>query len=366
MESRPTSWDVLASGDDELELAGSDGHRRLRIDIGLRARPTRNELVLAGSRATARVDLFHGYAVLEAGGTSRTAKAAAPLRAGTRLLWAAGTNLARRAVRARARVPGLARADPPLLRVDRGEHAAADRSGRGRGGGGAHRARRRRARPPGVSGRGVPRRVLGLVETGDRPPRWGIVALLLGVALVLRVIGVGQDFWIDETATAVTYLRLPWWKAIQTYRSANQHLLYSVLGSLSFAAFGESEAAARLPAVVFGTLGVGALYFLGRMVAPERQAIAASALLAVSYHHVWFSQSARGYTGMIFFVGPRHGVLPAGARRQPRPRLGRIRGLHDAGRALSHQHRVRRHGSGGRVPRGSSHAGRNGGLTTRR
>ena len=153
-----------------------------------------------------------------------------------------------------------------------------------------------------MSGHGLPGPIFGLFKPADRPPRWWIVALLLGVATVPRVIGLGQDFWIDETATAVTYLRLPWWKVVQTYRSANQHLLYSVLGSLSFSAFGESEAAARLPAVVFGILGVPALYFLGRRVTSERQAIAASVLLALSYHHVWFSQSARGYTGMVFFT----------------------------------------------------------------
>ena len=153
-----------------------------------------------------------------------------------------------------------------------------------------------------MTGPGVPSSALGLVQGDRRPPRWGLVAVLLVIAAAARVIGLGQDFWIDETATAVTYLRLPWWKAVQTFQSANQHLLYSVLGSLSFAAFGESEVAARLPAVVFGVLGVGALYFLGRQVAPEREAIAATLLLAVSYHHVWFSQSARGYTGMIFFA----------------------------------------------------------------
>jgi predicted dehydrogenase len=103
----PDAWTVLASSDDELELAGRDGTTALRVDIGLRARPTRNELVLTGSRATARVDLFHGYAVVEAGGTSRTAKALAPLRAGTRLLWTAGTNLARRGVGREPAFPGL-------------------------------------------------------------------------------------------------------------------------------------------------------------------------------------------------------------------------------------------------------------------
>jgi predicted dehydrogenase len=101
------AWEVLARGDDELELAANDGGLRLRIDIGLRARPTRNELVLTGERATARVDLFHGYAVIDSGGTSRVAKALGPLRAGTRLLWAAGTNLARRALDREPAFPGL-------------------------------------------------------------------------------------------------------------------------------------------------------------------------------------------------------------------------------------------------------------------
>lgn len=151
-------------------------------------------------------------------------------------------------------------------------------------------------------GAGLPAAASGLPEVAGRPPvRWGVVALLVGAAALPRLIGLDQDFWVDEMATAVTYLRLPVWKVVQSYHSANQHLLYSVLGSLSFALFGESEAAARLPAVLFGILGVGALYFLGRRVTPERQAVGASVLLAVSYHHVWFSQSARGYTGMISF-----------------------------------------------------------------
>jgi len=101
------AWDVIASGEDELELAASDGALRLRVDIGLRARPPRNELIVTGSRATARADLFHGYAVIDDGGTSRMAKGAAPLRAGTRLLWTASTNLARRALQREPAFPGL-------------------------------------------------------------------------------------------------------------------------------------------------------------------------------------------------------------------------------------------------------------------
>jgi hypothetical protein len=127
-----------------------------------------------------------------------------------------------------------------------------------------------------------------------------LIAILSGGAL-LRVIGIDQDLWIDETATLVNYLRLPIGLVVRTYSSANQHLLYSVLGSASVSAFGESPWAARLPALLFGVAGLAALYSLGRVITCERETLYATALMAVSYHHVWFSQSARGYTGMIFF-----------------------------------------------------------------
>ncbi len=39
---------------------------------------------------------------------------------------------------------------------------------------------------------------------------------------------------------------------------------------------------------------------LARLVAGPREAVLVVALLVVSYHHVWFSQNARGYTGLLF------------------------------------------------------------------
>ncbi len=45
-----------------------------------------------------------------------------------------------------------------------------------------------------------------------------------------------------------------------------------------------------------------ALYFFGRLVTTNREALFASALMTVNYQHVWFSQDARGYTGMLFWT----------------------------------------------------------------
>ena len=42
--------------------------------------------------------------------------------------------------------------------------------------------------------------------------------------------------------------------------------------------------------------------------------LAAAALLTVSYHHVWFSQNARGYSGLAFFAITATYLLVRGLR----------------------------------------------------
>ena len=54
--------------------------------------------------------------------------------------------------------------------------------------------------------------------------------------------------------------------------------------------------------MLFGTATIPLLYGLGRHVGSRREALLAAALLAVSYHHVWFSQNARGYAMLAFFT----------------------------------------------------------------
>jgi mannosyltransferase len=44
------------------------------------------------------------------------------------------------------------------------------------------------------------------------------------------------------------------------------------------------------------------LYLLGRKLWDRRIAFAGAALLTVSYHHVWFSQNARGYSALLLFA----------------------------------------------------------------
>jgi hypothetical protein len=54
--------------------------------------------------------------------------------------------------------------------------------------------------------------------------------------------------------------------------------------------------------VLFGIAAIPMLYYLGAAVTSRVEAGAAAAILTVSYHHVWFSQNARGYTALLFLA----------------------------------------------------------------
>ena len=135
-----------------------------------------------------------------------------------------------------------------------------------------------------------------------RKPALAVLVLILSVASVLRFYDLNAGLWHDEVLTYVTYARLPFGEIISTYRDQNQHFLYTLLAHASLSVFGESAWSLRLPAVLFGVASIWALYLLGRMVSTDREALLSTALLAFSYHHIWFSQNARGYIGLLFWT----------------------------------------------------------------
>ena len=134
------------------------------------------------------------------------------------------------------------------------------------------------------------------------PISWAWVLGLGAVAALLRVVALNQQLWFDEIMTLLDSARDPIWRIVTHYGGQNQHMLYSVLAHCSICVFGEQPWALRLPAVLFGVAGIPALYFFGCLVATRREALFASALMAINYQHIWFSQNARGYTGMVFWT----------------------------------------------------------------
>ena len=130
---------------------------------------------------------------------------------------------------------------------------------------------------------------------------WLWLGGILSLALVLRAFKLDAGLWYDEILTLVTSVRLPTRELLTTYTSLNNHILYSLEAQGSIALLGESAWTLRLPALIFGVASVGALWWLARLVASPWEANLSALLMAVSYHHVWFSQNARGYTGLLFW-----------------------------------------------------------------
>lgn len=131
---------------------------------------------------------------------------------------------------------------------------------------------------------------------------WLWLSGILVLAAVLRAINLDAGLWYDEIVTLVEYVRLPARELVTTYASFNNHILFSLEAQASVAVLGESAWSLRLPAVILGVASVGALWWLARIVASPWEAHLSALLMAVSYHHVWFSQNARGYTGILFWT----------------------------------------------------------------
>lgn len=129
-----------------------------------------------------------------------------------------------------------------------------------------------------------------------------VVGLLVGIGLVLRLYQLGNGLWLDEIETLVEHVRAPLADIISSYPTKNNHPLYSILAHASVSLLGESAFSLRLPAALLGTASLAAFYLLATRVTSRREALLGTALLTFSYHHVWFSQNARGYSGLLCFT----------------------------------------------------------------
>jgi 4-amino-4-deoxy-L-arabinose transferase-like glycosyltransferase len=129
-----------------------------------------------------------------------------------------------------------------------------------------------------------------------------ILALILVIAFGLRLYALNSGLWHDEISTYLKFARMPVGEIISTYDTQNQNFLYSLLAWACFQIFGEGAWSLRFPAVVFGVASIWAMYFLARQFANVREALLSAALLTFSYHHIWFSQNGRGYTGLLFWT----------------------------------------------------------------
>jgi len=126
--------------------------------------------------------------------------------------------------------------------------------------------------------------------------------LILAVAAFLRFYKLDSPLWLDEVVALVNSYREPFWKIFTRFPGHFPHPFYEQLAHSSLALFGESAFSIRLPAALFGVAGIFMFYKFSRRFFDEGEALFGTALLAVSYHHIYFSQDARGYTIYLFLA----------------------------------------------------------------
>lgn len=159
----------------------------------------------------------------------------------------------------------------------------------------------------------TPGRGIARPHAGERED-WLWLAAIVVLATVLRLYKLDAGLWYDEIDTLVHHTRMSATELLTTYPSLNHHVLFTLQAKGAIALFGETAWALRLPAFLFGVASIVAFWLVARDAVPRWEVRLATLLLAVSFHHVWFSQNARGYTGMLFWGLLATFLLVRGAR----------------------------------------------------
>lgn len=129
----------------------------------------------------------------------------------------------------------------------------------------------------------------------DNRAAWVLAAVLL-ITAALRLYGLNSEgLWLDE---AITWSRLKSGLRgmLTDWDSERQGPLYMVAMWGWTKLFGFGEIALRLPSVLFGVLGVWAVYLLGEKLFNRSAGLWASSFAAVNPFLIHYSQEARPYT----------------------------------------------------------------------
>jgi mannosyltransferase len=142
------------------------------------------------------------------------------------------------------------------------------------------------------------------------------IGLILGIGALLRLATLGvQSFWLDEGISFWTVHRsLP--DLIELLSDYIRPLFFLVIYPTYL--LGNQEWLLRLPSALAGIASLWLLYILGRELFDRPTALLATALLAFSPLHLWYSQEARFYAligllalGAVYFAvrGLKHNRL---------------------------------------------------------
>ena len=132
------------------------------------------------------------------------------------------------------------------------------------------------------------------------------IYLILGVitliGLVLRFIDINKSIAYDEAYTFIHFASRAFKHILADYSAPNNHILHTILVGIAYRLFGGQPWVLRLPAFTAGILMIPAMYITARQFFSSIQALAASALIAVTPSFINYSVNARGYTMLFLFA----------------------------------------------------------------
>lgn len=129
---------------------------------------------------------------------------------------------------------------------------------------------------------------------------WLLMIILLATALRLFHLG-KQSLWIDEAwsfAVSIVPLKI----SIENILATGNHVPLYFLMLRPVSLIGGNETILRFPSVVFAALSIPMIYQIGRLCLGRPAGLLGAFFLALNPFHLWYSQEARMYTMVVFFV----------------------------------------------------------------
>jgi uncharacterized membrane protein len=127
-----------------------------------------------------------------------------------------------------------------------------------------------------------------------------IIIILLAVFLRLYKLDF-QSLWGDELYSLIPTHPANSLESVIEYSKSDQPPLYFILLNTWFKLVPYNEYTGRLLSVVFGVIGVVAMYFLGKEFKDEQTGLLASIITALNYFHIYYSQEMRFYS-LLFLM----------------------------------------------------------------
>ena len=131
----------------------------------------------------------------------------------------------------------------------------------------------------------------------------GMFALILVIAILVRLINLGRDsLWLDE---AISYLaaKLPVSQIFNNTVQSSHPPFYYLLLHFWLQIVPDSDTAVKLLSAIFGILLIPAIYLLSQELFKNRAiSLTAAALTAVSPFHILYSHELRMYTLLMLLV----------------------------------------------------------------